>query len=162
MLSSAVICYLKTENTQGSLGEENQCHNHVRHGPIPHIWEFKGTLLYFRKALHPITYKVIVAKLRVKIIITLWSIQYAFSNSTLKHKLQMFFKAHLRKKFFLCFFKKTCVKLSMLTSKCFAEQGIRDISLFFRPKHKYFTNGENKEKYLLGAKKPVASRLGRD
>lgn len=29
----------------------------------------------------------------------LWSIQYAFSNSALKHKSQMFFKAHLRKKF---------------------------------------------------------------
>lgn len=54
-----------------------------------------------------------------------------------------------------------CVKLSTLTSKCLAEQGIQDISLFFRPKHKYFTNGEDKVKYLVEAKEPVASRLGR-
>lgn len=85
----------------------------------------------------------------------------------------MFFKAHLKqKKGFRAFLRKpimskplqlcVCVKLSTVTSKRFAEQDIQDISLFFRPKHKYFTNGENKVKYLLEAKEPVASRFGRD
>lgn len=79
----------------------------------------KGALLYFRNALHPISRELLVAKLRVKIIITLWSIQYAFSISTLKHKLQMFFKAHLRKILFFCFFKKTYyVKVIAIMCMC--------------------------------------------
>lgn len=57
---------------------------------------------------------------------------------------------------------QACVGLSMLPSKCSAQQGIESISLFFRPKHRYFTNGGNKVKYLLEAKEPVTSRLERD
>lgn len=57
---------------------------------------------------------------------------------------------------------RVCVKLRIFPSKYSAEQGIENISLFFRPEHKYFTNVGNKVKYLLEAKEPVASRLERD
>lgn len=83
----------------------------------------------------------------------------------------MFSTAHLRKSYFCAFSRKpimskslqlcVCVRLSTLSSKCLAEQGIQDISLYFRPNHKYFTNGEKKVKCLLEAKDLFASRLGR-
>lgn len=115
-----MICYFKNWKYTKML-KEKEINGIIMSGqdPIPHRWEFKGALLYFRKKLHPISYKLLVASLQVKIIITLWSIQYAFSNSTLKHKLQMFFKAHLRKNFFLCFFRKTYyVKIIAITCMC--------------------------------------------
>jgi len=56
----------------------------------------------------------------------------------------------------------TCMSKVKHTSKCLAEQSIQCISVFFRPKQKYFTNGDRKVTSLLKAKEPVARKTGRN